>query len=112
MENPENNSLSENQQERMIKISEFLDIIHSIAKQIEDSNQAFEIGVFIKEFEKDFNNDPKNIKKNIKLKQFSLGQLILSPNNFDITKSELDDTDDGKIAKFIKEKLAFKILNN
>ena len=98
-----NKSLSENEQERLVGISECINIVHSIASELEDSNQAYEIGDFIKEFMQEFNNDPKNKKEGTKFQNYSLGKLLLSPNNFDITESELDDTKDGEIAKFIKE---------
>ncbi len=107
-----NNSLSENQQERMVEISECLDIVHSIASKLEDSNQAYEIGLSIKEFMQEFNNDQKNKKEGMKFQNLSLGKLLLSPNNFDISESELDDTKDKKIATFIKDKLASKIQKN
>ena len=97
-------TLSEAQLERLVGISECLDIVHSIADGLEDSNDAYEIASSINEFMDEFNGQEK-----VKLEKYSLGKLLLSPNNFDITESELDDTKDGKIAKFIKDKLASKI---
>lgn len=94
--------LSAEQQKRQEKCEKILSIINSLAESLTDSKDADNLADSIAHFGNKFNKENKNIE----LGDYSLGRALLYPGEVakvldNISNYEHDDTEDGRIEKFI-----------
>lgn len=88
------------------KFNELKEIIDSLSESFTDSDSAYEVASRINDFKNDFESN------GLELKDYSLGNLLLSSKDFNLENYKNFDTEDLKIENFIKELINKKEQNS